>query len=194
MVDLLAALVACAIAGVFVVAGVEKLRSRRAFAKTLTDLGVWPGLRSPLVIAVPALELVTAAGLMLAPRAWWPAAAVVLLGSAFAVAGLLSLRLRQPVACSCLGTAAEGYLGMRQVIVLPLWLAAAALLIAAPPTWSVGQGIQLLALVVVAACVLPAVKVVRAWRSDAAHRHAIDGAAYARESIVVGVHSIGEKK
>ncbi|MEV5631462.1 MauE/DoxX family redox-associated membrane protein [Micromonospora tulbaghiae] len=187
---LLSALVAFALTAVFVVGGVEKLRAQSSFGSTLAGLGVPDVLVPPLRVLVPVAELGTAVGLMLFPAMAWPSVAVAALGVAFAAAGALSLRAEQPVACSCLGAAADGLLGRKQIILLPLWLAAAAVLTVAPPQWSVSQGLNLLALAVVASSGLHAVKVVRAWRNDAAYRTAIEEAAESRADIVVGLHTI----
>ncbi|MEV6930716.1 MauE/DoxX family redox-associated membrane protein [Dactylosporangium sp. NPDC051485] len=183
-------LVACAVAAVFVVGGVEKLRVRSAFARTLSELGLPAPLVPVLSLLVPIAELATSAGLMLAPAAAWPAAGVAALGAAFALAGLLGLRARQPVACSCLGAATDAYLGRRQLVLLPGWLAVAAVLRLAPPHWSVLEGLQLLALVVVASSALHAVKVVKAWRTDATYRRAIEESSEVHADMVVGLHTI----
>jgi hypothetical protein len=187
---ILSGLVAGILASVFVVGGVEKLRSRSAFARTLTGLRVPGALVPALAVAVPAAEIATAAGLMLAPASRWPAAGLAGLGTAFAAAGLLSLRSPEPVACSCLGAAGEGYLGRRQVLLLPVWLGSAALLLLAPPAWSFTVGIQLLALAVVAGGGLHAVRIVAAWRNDAAFRRAIEESSEVRDDIVAGLYVI----
>lgn len=186
----LSALVAFVLAAVFIVGGVEKLRTRSPFSMTLASLGVPAVLIPVLLFLVPAAELGTAVGLMLVPAMAWPSVGVAALGAAFAAAGVLSLRVEQPVSCSCLGAATDGLLGRKQVILLPVWLTAAALLNFAPPPWSVPQGLNLLALVVVASSGLHAIKVVRAWRNDAAYRMAIEESAESRADIVVGLHVV----
>jgi Methylamine utilisation protein MauE len=186
---LLSVPVAFVLAAVFFAGGVEKLRTHSSFSMTLTRLGVPAVLIPVLRFLVPVAELGTAVGLMLFPAAAWPPVAVAALGAVFAAAGVLSLRAEQPVYCSCLGSAVDGLLGRKQILLLPVWLTAAVVLKLAPPMWSVPQGLNLLALVVVASSGLHAVKVIRAWRNDAAHRTAIEEAAESRADIVVGHHT-----
>lgn len=186
--------VICVLAAVFIVGGVEKFRNRRAFTRTLTGLQLGGVLVPVAAIGIPTVELITAVGLMLVPATGWPAAGVAVLGIAFAVAGLLGLRQGQPVVCSCLSAASDSYLGWRQVWMLPLWLAAAALIFLDPPKWTVLQGLQLLAFVVVAANGLHAVKVVKAWRADAVHRRAIEESSETRADIVTQLHVIGSAR
>ncbi|MFF0470498.1 MauE/DoxX family redox-associated membrane protein [Micromonospora zamorensis] len=190
----LSALVASVTVAVLIVGGTEKLRSGASFAGTLTGLGITGYPQAFLRIAVPSAELATAAGLMLAPGASWPVAGVAFLGICFAAAGLLSLRADQPVACSCLGAATNALLGWRQVALLPVWIAAAVLVYRVPVPWSASQGLQVLALVVTASAGLHAVKVIRAWRNDSAHRKAIEEASTLKPDMVQGLHVIGGKQ
>lgn len=172
----LSVLVTFATAGVLLWAGLEKLGNNPDFRTTLTALS----LPAPVVSAggygVPAVELMTAAALMVLPGQWWSQLAVAVLGVVFAAAGGLALRLGRPIACSCLGATGGGQLGWRQVLALPGWLAAAALLQVHTLGWSWRLGLQYLAALVVLLGAIRAVAVIRAWRSAACDRTSLDEA------------------
>lgn len=170
---LLSVLVSLATAGVLVWAGLEKLRPTAGFHRTLEALGLPTPVARFGAYAVPAVELATAGGLLVLPGQLWPRLGVAGLGIAFAAAGLLSLRLGRPVACSCFGATGGGTLGWRQVAMLPGWLAVAAVLQLWPPSWSAEEGIQYAAFLVVLLAAVRGFQVARAWRAAAGDRIAM---------------------
>lgn len=172
------------LSGLLLGAALEKLRMRARFAQTLADLGFRGQPGRLLVIGVPAVEAMTAAGLLLVPGATWPRVAVGALGAAFGVAGVIALRVQRPVTCSCLG-AGQGTLGLRQILLLPAWLAAALLLHLQDSGWSTLLGLQYLAAVTVILAVVRSATVAKAALRARGNRQAIDEAARVRRPIVV---------
>jgi hypothetical protein len=167
------------VGGLLLLAGVEKLRAPRAFGDTLAALGVPRTTRPALGVGVPAAEIGTATALLLAPSARWPSAAVLLLAAGFAVAGMLALRVPGGVACSCLGGTGDGRLGRRQVLALPLWVAAVVVVGLDPPRWSPSSGAAVLAGLGLAYGALRARETVGAWLAARADRRALaEGAEY----------------
>lgn len=165
---------AVVVAGVLLWAGLEKARAHRAFLSTLTALGHAPGwLRRSGAVAVPAAEVSTAVGLLLWPVSWLPRLGVVLLATAFAVAGGLGLHAPQPVRCSCLGFTGDGRLGRRQLAAFPVWIGAVLAIAAAPPAWSAGTGTAMLAGTVLTLGAVRAAGVERARRDASAARQAL---------------------
>jgi hypothetical protein len=163
-----------AVAGVLLWAGLDKLRVHRDFLGTLTALGAAPQwVRRSGAVAVPALEISVALGLLLRPGSRLPQFGVVVLATAFAVAGLLGLRAAQPIRCACFGLAGSS-LGRRQLYAFPLWIAAAIAIAAAPPAWATTTGTTVLAATVLAMGAIRAVAVERARRAAAATRRAVD--------------------
>jgi hypothetical protein len=64
----------------------------------------------------------TALGVLFAPHSPWTVAAVVALGGAFALAGLVGLLRKERIRCNCFGSSASGgYLGLTQIVALPAW-------------------------------------------------------------------------
>jgi Methylamine utilisation protein MauE len=179
-----AALLTLPLSGVLLWAGLEKLRERRQFIRTLAELGFSDQTRRALAVTVPCVELSTAGGLLLAPSMTWPRGALAALGGAFAAAGLLAVRARRPIACSCLG-ASGSTLGRRQIGLLPAWLCAAVTLHLLAPDWSTQLGVQYLAGVVLGIGGLRAIDVAKAARGAVGNRRAIDEAARVRTAIVV---------
>jgi uncharacterized membrane protein YphA (DoxX/SURF4 family) len=94
----LAYLAALLLAGVFALAGATKLRDRRDTTQSFRALGLPPGLAS----AVPVVELLLAAGLVVAPG--WSAAVALALLAAFTT--FLARAVRDGVAapCNCFGS------------------------------------------------------------------------------------------
>lgn len=117
-----------ALALLFVVAALHKLRDRHAFRATLDAYALLPsGLTAPLARAVPLVEL-TAAILIVAPRAATAGAVLaVLLLSVYALAmGVNLLRGRRDLDCGCMGPGARSPVGPG-LVVRNLVLIAAAL-------------------------------------------------------------------
>ena len=117
-----------ALALLFVVAAVHKLRDRDAFRATLDAYALLPSaLTAPLARAVPLVELV-AALLLVAPRAAAVGASIaVLLLSVYALAmGVNLLRGRRDLDCGCMGPGAHSPIGP-ELLVRNLFLIVAAL-------------------------------------------------------------------
>jgi hypothetical protein len=123
------ALGVCAVlvmAAVLLWAGLAKFTNLGGFAATLQALGV-PADRSRRASAlVASSEVLTALGVLFAPHWRGTLAAVVALGGAFALAGLVAVLRKERIHCNCFGPgAAGGYLGLTQVLALPAWVGGA---------------------------------------------------------------------
>lgn len=117
-----------ALALLFVVAALHKLRDRDAFRATLDAYALLPSaLTAPLARAVPLVELV-AALLLVVPRAAAIGASIaVLLLSVYALAmGVNLLRGRRDLECGCMGPGARSPIGP-ELLVRNLFLIVAAL-------------------------------------------------------------------
>ena len=117
-----------ALALLFVVAALHKLRDRDAFRATLDAYALLPSaLTAPLARAVPLVELV-AALLLVVPRAAAVGASIaVLLLSVYALAmGVNLLRGRRDLDCGCMGPGAHSPIGP-ELLVRNLFLIVAAL-------------------------------------------------------------------
>lgn len=125
--------------GVFLVAGVSKLRAVSDLRLTLARLGV--GRTSFFAAALIVSELGTVAGLAVRPAAAWPRFMVAVLALAFTAAGVRALRSKREVTCACFGTLRGGALGWRQIGLLPLWLSLAAIAQWHPPSWAPETGL-----------------------------------------------------
>lgn len=167
MTELVGAAVQAAVAVTLVVAGAAKLAVPREIVATLT------ALRSPAVpvvrVVLPLGEIGLAVAVATAPTSPATAAAVCALGAAFALVGL-SVHLRgDAVACACFGGRQGRRLGLRQVAVLPAWIAAAVLPWVLGSPVSGADGLLALVVVVVGACGAAAVPVVRLGRQNAGY-------------------------
>lgn len=92
------------LAAVFAVAAVGKLRDRERSATSLAEFGVPALLADPASIGLPAVELLVAVGLLLAPTARAGAIAALALLVAFTAAVALAVRRGQQPACHCFGS------------------------------------------------------------------------------------------
>ena len=110
-------------------AGIQKLTDPTAAASTVAALGI-PGKWSDHTARLVALsEAIVAFGVLFAPGSHWTLIGVAALGAAFAFAGLVAMLRRARIRCHCLGSGAAGpYLGVVQLLALPLWVGAALLL------------------------------------------------------------------
>jgi hypothetical protein len=158
----LSAAVQVAIAGIFLVSGLQKAPRTNRLALTVQRLGVARALSSVAAVVVIAAELVIATSLMLVPSAAWPRVATILMATTFAGAGLIALSRRQGVriACNCFGGGDSKALGYRQLQMLPLWIVAVLVAGWAAPTWSVEFGIGVLTVAVLTLACLQAAQVV----------------------------------
>lgn len=165
---LLGATVQLAAALALVVAATGKLARPRAFTATLQALDVpWTG---PVRAAVVVAELGAAAALVTAPGAPTTQVAVVGLGAAFALVGVVAWARGEQVECACFGGGSGSPLGLRQVAALPLWLAVA-LVPAALGTLVDGRaGALLLTAAVLGACAVHLVAVAGLARENIGYR------------------------
>ena len=119
--------VTIAMASALLWAGLEKARSLGSFTSLLLRLGIPQRIAPPIAIAVVALELGAALGLM-----FHPSAATLIatggLAAAFACTGWIALRRRRQIRCGCFGPYGGRQLGKDQLAALPLWLGGVALL------------------------------------------------------------------
>ena len=108
-----------ALATVFAIAAISKLKSRGAFAELVASLPAF-GVpeRASLGAAIVALELSSAAALIFAPQLGGALAAIVLVGFSLGIAR--ALRAPEPVACRCFGASrtpvARGHLVRNAVL------------------------------------------------------------------------------
>jgi uncharacterized membrane protein YphA (DoxX/SURF4 family) len=94
-------LAALVLAALFAWAGVAKLGARRRTTRTFRALGL--PAADTLAVAVPAVELALAAGLVVVPG--WAAAGALALLAAFSVFLLQAIRAGVDVGCGCFGSA-----------------------------------------------------------------------------------------
>ncbi len=165
--ELVGAAVQCAVAATLVVAGAAKVAVPREIVATLT------ALRLPAVpilrVALPLVELAVAVAVAVAPTSPLTTLAVAALGVGFAAVGL-SVHLRgDAVACACFGGRHGRRLGLRQVAVLPVWIAAAALPWALGSPLTGADGLFALVVVVVGVSVGVAVPLIRLGRQNAGY-------------------------
>lgn len=166
------AAVACA-AGVLLYAGAAKLAAPRAFRRTLRELRLPFGER--LWLVVPMVEIGCAALLLIRPGAVETSLAVGGLGLAFAVAGAAAHVRGLFIRCACFGRDGAGRLGLRQVALLPVWWAIAALTHLWGSTFltdraSVGAVVAVGCLAVAVAQAVPVASAARAYLLSAVNR------------------------
>src|SRR4051794_7272653 len=91
------------LAGVFVVAGVSKLRDRAGSQKAVADFGVPSVLAPALGILLPLAELAVAGALIPAATAWWGALGAFVLLLLFVVGIAANLARGRKPDCHCFG-------------------------------------------------------------------------------------------
>src|SRR5262245_20930128 len=163
--------VAVVMAAVLLWAGLAKFTNRGGFASTLEALGVpaaWSHFAAGLV---PLAEVLAALGVVFVPHSLWTLSAVVALGGAFALAGLVAGLRKEWIRCNCFGSGATGgYLGRAQILALPAWVGGAWILDYALPTpWPLATGASAFAAAGLAIATSQAValrKAVREARGD----------------------------
>lgn len=90
------------LAGLFLIAGLGKLRDRAPFTRALASLGIRGSLARALAVGLPITELIVASGLLITTSAAAAAAALVLLFVLTAGAGA-ALARGQRADCGCFG-------------------------------------------------------------------------------------------
>ncbi len=90
----------------FAVAAVLKLRDPAAFVEQIANYQLFPELANAIAIVLPSMELVCALGLVLSPRAWHRAAALLLgiLLLVFTTAIARAWAVGLDLECGCFGT------------------------------------------------------------------------------------------
>lgn len=122
------------LAGLFALAALNKTTDFRSFVDVIAKVGGKPIAR-PVAGAVLASEGVAALGLLVVPKDDWPRFLIAGLAVVFAAAGLRARLAGKRIACHCFGGASKSALGLRQVALLPGWLALVAVATAWHPTW-----------------------------------------------------------
>jgi hypothetical protein len=125
--------VAAAMAAVLLWAALSKITHLPGVASTVEALGI-PGAWSRRVaVGIAVSETITALAIVFAPQSAWTATAILVLGATFALAGLIALLRKEQIRCNCFGLDSRGsYLGFRQMLALPAWLAGAWILYSNP--------------------------------------------------------------
>lgn len=161
--SLLAIAVALAMAAVLLRAGLGKVRHPGDLATTMVRLGVPRRTARHAAVAVVIAEFATAIALVFRPDAGLTQIAIVFLAVAFAAAGLRAIGLDERIACNCFGSG-SGDLGLRQVVMLIPWMAAAAILRLGAPALAAQDGAAWFAAIAAGIAALEAAGVVRAMR------------------------------
>lgn len=120
---------ALVLAALFAWAGLAKLGARRRTTRTFRSLGL--PTADALAVAVPAVELALAVGLVVVPG--WAAAGALALLAAFTTFLVKAIRAGVDVGCGCFGSAATDPVSPVELVRNGL-LAVAALLALAAPT------------------------------------------------------------
>lgn len=160
--NVLAIAAALTTAAVLLRAAAGKVRRPGDLAATMTRLGVPHVVAVPAAVVLIAAELATAAALLFRPDAVLTQLAVMTLAIVFAAAGLRAMRISEPVACNCFG--AGGTLGLRQVLLLIPWTAAAVILRFGARAPSVETGAAYFAAIAIAIAALEGIGVIRNLR------------------------------
>lgn len=142
--------IAWSAAVVLLFAGSSKLAEPARIGETLAALSIsWPWAGTTLAL----LELAAGAGLVLAPDSLVTALLVIGLGIAFSCAGAFAVLHRIRVECACVGPLLDGILGVRQIALLPVWMAVAVVGLISPAGSSADERTQVLSVLVVVLCV-----------------------------------------
>jgi hypothetical protein len=159
---------------VLLFAGAGKLAQPAGIRQTIGALGL-PGPPAVLAAALAVVELGAAAALVMAPGSLVTAAAVLGLGLVFALAGAAAMARPIRVHCACLGPALSGDLGLRQLLMLPLWAGVAAAGVAIRPEPFLDVRPELLLALVVAVTLAVLVQVVPLAREHRTLLELMDG-------------------
>lgn len=162
------------LAGAFALAGLSKAIAIRDFRWTLERLGFREAHTGPAAVGVVGAELLAAAGLLIQPAQAWPRWLVAALAVAFALAGAKALKAAEPIDCNCFGSVGRGFLGWRQIVLLPCWLVLLAMAQRSSPSWSVRQGLSLLAILILAVAYWQVLRGVPVWRRVRGERRALN--------------------
>ena len=123
-----------ALIAVFAVAGASKLRDRQSVRSMLVGFGVPVGFAPAAGLALPAVELITAAALATPAVAWLGGLAALLLLLAFTIAIAVNLLGGRRPDCNCFGQIEAAPIGVTTLIRNGVLLLAAALVVAVGPT------------------------------------------------------------
>jgi peroxiredoxin len=141
-------LVRLALAAVFAVAAAGKMMDLAGSRKALGDFGFGPRLAALGGPALPALELLIAAALVVTPTARWGAVTALVLLGAFIVGIARLLRAGQAPDCHCFGQIHSEPVGASTLIRNAVLAAAALVVVVGAPgrslAWFSGEGLALL--------------------------------------------------
>lgn len=157
------------VAAMLVFAGASKLGNIRRFRVTLQQLHLSAN-RLPELICL--IEISLGVAVVLAPYRAAVGGMVWVAGFAFAGAGLWTRLRGLKVMCSCFGRSDGAYLGLKQVYVLPLWIAAGALIERWSPPTGYSERLAILAASSHVAVVMALVGVASHYRNSHAIRAA----------------------
>lgn len=166
-----------AFGGTLLTAGLSKVTSEGRLREVLAALGSPAPAARAGAPAVVIAEMVVGTALLLSPGAWWPRAAAAALAVGFAGAGAVAVSTDKKIACACFGAGGHGMLGRRQIVALPVWLAAALVAQWSPPSWTGAAGGGVLVAVLLAGCAVRAGLTVKVWLAALADRHAFQESA-----------------
>lgn len=132
-VDLFATCASLGMAGVLLWAGAEKLRNLDPTAKVVVHLGLPDRAAWPAALLLALTEVTVAVGLVWYPGSYLAVGVVSGLAVLFAAAGWSAIRSGKRIHCSCFGSRGAGYLGITQIIALPIWICGSLLVVIAAP-------------------------------------------------------------
>jgi peroxiredoxin len=113
------------LAAVFGVAGVAKLADRAGSRQAVIEFGVPPWLAGPIGLALPCIELLVAAALLLVPSAWWGSVGALALLLLFSAGIALNLARGRRPTCRCFGQIGAGPVGRSTLVRNALFAAVA---------------------------------------------------------------------
>ena len=105
-----------ALAVVFIVAAVAKLRDRAGARQAVADFGLPAALVNPIAQGLPYTEIVLALGLIPAATAWWAAWGVFLMLTGFTAGMVVNLQRGRKPACHCFGEMDSAPIGWHSLI------------------------------------------------------------------------------
>jgi len=163
---------ALAAAAVLLRAAIGKVRRPGDLASTIARLGMPRTIATPMAAAVIAAEFATASMLLFRPAAAATQLALLGLAVVFAAAALRAMWLGERIACNCFGTGSRP-LGLRQVLMLIPWTAAAAILRAGAAPLSAEAGAALFAVTAAGVAAFEVTGVIRVLLESRGDRQAV---------------------
>lgn len=159
---------------ILIAAGSLKLASRTSLQLTLAEFGIRPSIARFGSHILPLGEII--AGLFVVTgNALFAGLLTIGIGSAFAVAGLVTLLKGKRISCQCFGSETSSTLGVRQLAFFPAWVGAGLTIItvATPPGAQVDSVLARLCLVLIITTLALMPRLVRRTRHLYSFRKAI---------------------